>query len=181
MRPPRGDSTQTRQSPSSSRTRSTTIVPASGSARVGGDLIAQVLQQVLGGARVEIVLARQPIDGGGRRQPQQVVHQAADREPELERPAGAVALPERHLARLARRRRHEHAIVRDLLDPPRRGAEHERLADAALEHHFLVELADARGAGPVRAARRPGTRRTVRDPESSRRWRSRRAWRPRAR
>ena len=47
---------------------------------------------------------------------------AADRasarrcEAELERPAGAVALPERHLARLARRGRDEHAIVRDLLD-----------------------------------------------------------------
>ena len=33
MRPPRGDSTQTRQSPSSSRTRSITIVPASGTVR----------------------------------------------------------------------------------------------------------------------------------------------------
>ena len=36
--------------------------------------------------------------------------------------------------------------MRDLLDPPRRGAEHERLADAALEDHLLVELADARRA-----------------------------------
>ena len=45
--------------------------------------------------------------------------------------------------------------MRDLLDAPRRSAEHERLADAALEHHLLVELADARGArrgvsGPAR-------------------------------
>ena len=146
MRPPRGDSTQTRQSPSSSRTRSTTIVAASGHGAGGRHLIAQVLEQVLGGARVEIVLARQPIDRGGRRQPQQVVHQPADGEAELERPAGAVALPERHLAGLSRRRRHEHAVVRDLLDAPRRGAEDERLADAALEHHLFVELADARGA-----------------------------------
>ena len=44
------------------------------------------------------------------------MHQPADREAELERPAGAVALPERHLARLARRGRHQHAVVRDLLD-----------------------------------------------------------------
>ena len=63
--------------------------------------------------------------------------------PELERPAGRVAFPERHLAGLARRRRDEHAVVRDLLDPPGRRAEQERLADAALEHHLLVELADA--------------------------------------
>ena len=125
-----------------------TIVFASGTARAAAQLIAQVLEQVLGGARVEIVLARQSIDGGGRRQSQQVVHQAADREPELQRPARAVAFPERHLARLARRGRHQHAVVRDLLDAPRRGAEHERFADAALEHHFFVELADARRARP---------------------------------
>ncbi len=31
----------------------------------------------------------------------------------------------------------------DLLDPPGRGAEEERLADPRLEHHLLVELADA--------------------------------------
>ena len=41
-------------------------------------------------------------------------------------------------------RRDEHAIVRDLFDPPRRRAEQERLADAALEHHLLVEFADPR-------------------------------------
>ena len=44
--------------------------------------------------------------------------------------------------------RDQHAVVGDLLDPPRRGAEHEGLADAALEHHLLVELADARRARP---------------------------------
>ena len=109
-------------------------------------LIAEVLQQVLGGAHIQIVLARQPIHGSRRRQPQQVVHQAADGEPELQGAAGAIAFPERHLARLAGRRRDDHAVVRDLHDAPRRGAEHERLAGAALEHHLLVELAHARGA-----------------------------------
>ena len=67
------------------------------------------------------------------------------------------------------RRRDQHAIVRDLLDPPRRGAEHEGFADAALEDHLLVELADARRA---RARRRGGTRRRGRGREWSRRWRS---------
>ena len=56
---------------------------------------------------------------------------------------------------LARRGRDEHAVVRDLLDAPARRAEHERLADARLEHHLLVELADARrcplGAGEEHA------------------------------
>ncbi len=77
-------------------------------------------------------------------------HQLADGASELQRPAGGVRLPERHLARFARRRRDEHAVVRDLLDAPGRGAEQERLADAALEHHLFVELADAR-AGPALA------------------------------
>src|ERR1051326_7694998 len=39
----------------------------------------------------------------------------------------------------------------DLFDAPRRSAQHERLADATLEHHLFVELAHARrtrsGAG----------------------------------
>jgi hypothetical protein len=114
----------------------------------GGKLIAQVLQQVLCRPRVEIMLARQAIHRRGRRQVQQIVHQPADREAELQRPAGAVPLPEWHLARLTRGGRHEDAVVRDLLDAPRRGAEHECLADPALEHHFLVELADARRTLP---------------------------------
>ena len=48
------------------------------------------------------------------------------------------------------RRGDDDAIVGDLLDAPRRGAEQEGLSDAALEHHFFVELADAR-AGPALA------------------------------
>jgi hypothetical protein len=38
--------------------------------------------------------------------------------------------------------------VGDFFDAPRRCAEHECFADAAFKHHFLVELADARGARP---------------------------------
>ena len=59
---------------------------------------------------------------------------------------GPIALPERHLSGLARRRRHDDAVVRDLLDPPGGSAEDERFAGAALEHHLFVELADASGA-----------------------------------
>ena len=53
----------------------------------------------------------------------------------------------------------EHAVVGDLLDAPGRGAEQERLAGPALEHHLLVELADP---ARRRARRRRGTRRTGR-------------------
>ncbi len=112
----------------------------------GGDLVAEVLQQVLGGACIEIVLAREPIDGGRRRHANEVAHQRADGEPEFQRPSRPVALPERHFSRLARSRRDEHPVVRDLLDAPRGGAEDEGLADLRLEDHFLVELADASGA-----------------------------------
>src|SRR2546425_13249692 len=41
------------------------------------------------------------------------------------------------------RSRYEDPIVGDLLDAPGRRPEEERLADARLEHHLLVELADA--------------------------------------
>ena len=111
-----------------------------------GHLIAEVLHQVFGGAPVEVVVAREPLEGGGGRKAQQVAHEPPDHQPELERTAGSIALPERHLPRLAWCGRHEHAVVRDLLDPPGRGAEHEGLADCRLEHHLFVELADAGGA-----------------------------------
>ena len=52
----------------------------------------------------------------------------------------------------ARRRRDEHAVARDLLDPPGRGAEHERLPGPGLVDHLLVELAHA-AAARRRAAR----------------------------
>ena len=85
----------------------------------------------------------EPRDGGWLRGVAELAYQLADGEAELHRTAGLIAVPERHLARLAGRRRHQHAIVGDVLDAPRRGAERERLADLGLEHHLLVELADA--------------------------------------
>ena len=165
MRPPRGDSTQTRQSPSSSRTRSTTIVtrrgprrwPPSDRAGTAGGFPRR---------RVEIVVARRGLDGGRRREAKQSSRQRPDREAEFERPAGAVALPERHLAGLAGRRRDEDAVVRDLLDPPRGGAEDERLARRGSRRPSLRR---ARPRGPRRSRRRRGTRRTGRDRGSCRR------------
>src|SRR5205809_4454138 len=61
---------------------------------------------------------------------------------ELVGPPHAFAAPERHRARHTRRRRDEHPVTRDLLDPPARGAKQERLAGARLVDHLLVELAD---------------------------------------
>src|SRR4029453_3278303 len=63
---------------------------------------------------------------------------------EFQRPAGRIGFPERHLARFTRSGGDEDAIVGDLFDPPCRCTEQERFADAALEHHFFIELADTR-------------------------------------
>src|SRR3954465_13171283 len=94
----------------------------------------------------------------------QLPHQRAQRATELERATGLVAAPERGLRGLTRRGRDNHTVEGDLLDAPGRSAEHERLADATLVDHLLVELADARAVGqehPEQAA--VGDRAAARD------------------
>src|SRR5438067_1255957 len=82
--------------------------------------------------------------------------------------AAALALPERHRPGKPGRGRDEHAVARDLLDPPRRGAEQEGLPRPRLVHHLLVELADPPAAvdeeHPEEAA--VGDRAGVRDGEA---------------
>src|SRR4029450_7467819 len=113
--------------------------------RAGGAfLLAQEGEEVRGGALVQRVLVAEPgrcLLVGERPPPPRG---GADRPPELVRPAAPFALPERHRARHARRRRDEHAVARDLLDPPRRGAEQERLPLASLVDHLLVGVAGRR-------------------------------------
>ncbi len=111
-------------------------------------LIREVAKKILGGLGVEIVMPDQAFDCRRRWQRHERAHELADSASELQGPADAVRLPERHLSRFPWRRRDEDAIVADLLDPPARGAEQERFADAALEDHLFVELADA-GARPM--------------------------------
>ena len=102
-------------------------------------LLAQEGEQVPLGALVEVRHLRV-----ARRE--QLARELADRLAELVRPADALALPERHRAGNARRRGDEHAVAGDLLDPPRRGAEHDHLAGARLVDHLLVELPHAAAA-----------------------------------
>ena len=117
---------------------------------VGGDdagrrrLLAQEREQVLRRARVEVVVARAAASSAfvvGERD--ELARSAADLLAELVRAADALALPERHDAGHARGGRDDDAVAGDLLDPPGRGAEHERLALTRLVDHLLVELADA--------------------------------------
>jgi len=92
------------------------------------------------------VLARQAGECRGPRHLEQLAHQRPHLESQLERPARPVALPEGHLAGLSGGGRDEHPVVQDLLDPPRRGSQHEGLADVRFEHHLFVQLAHPRGS-----------------------------------
>ena len=145
-RAPKGESTHRRQSPISSRKRSTTIVRSRGQDAGGRLLLAQVLDERAGGALVAGVQPGQALHRALVVQRRELALQAPDGAPELERAAGLLALPERHLRGLAGRGGDDHAIALDLLDAPGRGAQQEDLALARLVHHLLVELAHAAAA-----------------------------------
>ena len=151
-------------------------------------LLGQVVEQVARRELVEHVLVAQLLlrrvaapDAAAGGLLAEYARELAQRATELDRPARTLALPERDLALLARRGRHEHAVVRDLLDAPRARAEQDHLALARLVDHLLVELADAAAAGPclpslrsgagglIDIGIRRGTRRTGRGPGSCRR------------
>ena len=115
-------------------------------------LVVEVVQQVLGRARREAMVVGQARARLGRRGLAQLAREPANGLAEFDGTARTLTLPERHLAGLAGRRRHDHAVVRDLLDAPRGRAEQERLARSGLEHHLFVEFADPRAPGRVGAA-----------------------------
>ena len=148
-RAPNGVRMQTRQSPISSAKRSITIVRSSGTAPVASACSSRYARRFDDARCVEAARGEAQLCVVGL--VAQLPHERAQRPPELERPAGLVALPERRLGGLARRRGDDDAVEGDLLDAPRRRAEHERLADPALVHHLLVELADARAVGEEHA------------------------------
>ena len=113
----------------------------------GRGLVLEVGDQVGRGAPVERALGPQPgcrpLGTGGDQLARQPPHGLA----ELVGPPHALALPERHRARSAGRRGHDHPVAGDLLDAPGGGAEHEGLARARLVDHLLVQLAHPRAVG----------------------------------
>ena len=140
-RPPSGERMQTRQSPSSSRVRSTTSVRSSGTSPVARAWSSRYWRR-FSAAWPSSWCSRTSRDtAAARRDLAELAHQPADELARLERTRRGVPVPEGHLPRLSRSRRDQHPVVGDLLDPPRRGAEQEDLAHLALEHHLLVQLA----------------------------------------
>ena len=144
---PKGLSRHTRQSPISSRKRSTTSGPIVRHHAGRLHLLGQVEHHVGRRPGVEAVVGAQPLLGLGRRQLPDLPEEGAERPAELQRAPRPVTVPERHLARLPRRRRHDDALEADVLDPPGRRAEQERLAGPALVDHLLVQLAHPGAVG----------------------------------
>ena len=155
-REPNGESTHIRQSPISSRNRSTTTVRSSGTGAGRLHLLLEVGDEVPRRQLVQADVATESLEGGVAPRASERPRERADRAAELDRAARLVAVPERHPPLLAGRGRDDHPVARDVLDAPRRGAEDDHVAAPALVDHLLVELADAR-------PRRRGRRRTGRD------------------
>ncbi len=118
----------------------------------GLGLLVEVHHHVVGGEPVEAVVVHQSLrPRPARLECPHLALERAERPAELQRPTGSIAVPERHLARLARRRRDDDTLERDVLDAPRAGPEQERLARPALVDHLLVELADPGAVGQEHA------------------------------
>src|SRR5207245_10526339 len=106
--------------------------------RAGGRrLIVEVREQVLDRAVIKSGALAEALLRGTWFERAKLADHRPQRQPELRWPARGVGLPEGDLARLAGRGGDEDLRRRDLGDPPRRCAEYEGLADAALVNHLL--------------------------------------------
>ena len=110
----------------------------------GLGLFTEVEDHVVRCEGIEVVLAHEALHRILLGEGADLALEGAEGPSELQRPTGAVAVPERHLARLPRRRGDDDALEGDVLDAPRGRAEDEGLPGTGLVHHLLVELADAR-------------------------------------
>ncbi len=117
-------------------------------------LLLDVGEQVAHRQLVEAALGVQP--GLVPRARRHLADERAHGPAELVRAPDLVPVPERHLARHARRRGHDHPVAGDVLDPPRGGAEQEGLARPG-----------SRRPSP-RRARRPGCPSGVNTPKGPR-------------
>ena len=114
-------------------------------------LLVQVRNQVRCCKVVQHVLGLKGCYGVVLRHGARLAHERTQSATEFHRPAHHVAVPERHLARLAGCRRDDDALERDVLDAPGAGTQQEGLARSGLVHHLLVELAHACSVGQEHA------------------------------
>ena len=110
-------------------------------------LFRHVAAEVVDRPAVEPVLASEVVARLVRAHLVEPPDQRADPAAERGGATGPVPLPERHPPRLAGRRADDDPVAPDLLDPPGRRAEQERVAGPRLVDHLLVELADPRALG----------------------------------
>jgi hypothetical protein len=94
-------------------------------------LLGELADQHLGRGRRQRQFADQPIVSGRRRRRRQLARERAHALAQLVAAHRRLAAPERHLARARRGRRHQHAVVGDVVDAPGRGAEHEATSPTA--------------------------------------------------
>ena len=111
-------------------------------------LLLDVGAEVRDGVRVERRFAFEPASGGGALPLAELAHEGAERPAQLQRSAGAIAVPEGHPPRLARRRPDDDPVAGDLGHPPGGGPEQEGVAGAGLVDHLLVEFAHPRTLRP---------------------------------
>ena len=143
-RPPKGESTHSRQSPISSRKRSTTIVRSDGSTPVAACCSRRYSSRLRAARAVEVVVAlraSRPSWSTAQRENAPIASPSSFGRPTASPFQNGTA------PGAPGRRRDDHAVAADLLDPPGGRAEQERLARARLVDHLLVELADAAAVG----------------------------------
>ena len=126
-------------------------------------LLRQVRQQVVLRPLVQAG-GGQALAGLGRRRACELAGEAPDGVPQLYGPPQSVPVPEGQLARNTRGRRHDHPVVRDLLDPPAGRTQGDHVPHAGLVDHLLVQLAHALGGlGVLLAHEEDGEQAAVRD------------------
>src|ERR1700727_1058284 len=103
-------------------------------------LIRQVAQHILRRYGFQIMLSRQPRHSNTTRGIAQLPYQRTNPPAKLQRSPRLITMPERHLSSLARSRRYQNAVKRNLVNPPGRCTQNKGVAGPALEDHLLIQL-----------------------------------------
>ena len=108
----------------------------------GLHLFVEEQQQVGGGQLVKAVTATQPFHRLGSVSPGNFSNEGSHGSPQFKWAAGAVAVPERHFARLAGGRGNDDSLMGDVLNPPGAGAKEKRFPRTRFIDHLFIEFAN---------------------------------------